>query len=90
LGRRGGRGLHVPVIGLYLTPAAIVIIVLVVLAIFFLPFSPTLRVTFAIKTTNGQAALTIVDQAYAKVSLFATSSTTKGNITLLIALNSQH
>ncbi len=89
LGRRGGGGIHIPIIGLYLTPTAIILIVLVLVSVFILPLTPTLRVAFTIRTTNSQPTLTIIDQAYAKVSLFATSSATKGNITLSYLAGSQ-
>ncbi len=87
---RVGGGIHVPGVGLYLTPTAILFIVVISLTILLLPLSPTLRVTFSIaKSMNGQPTLTIDNSFYSKASFFATSGATKGNITLSYVTGSQ-
>jgi len=60
----------------------ILLIFLVSFSFLALPLAPTLKVTFKITSQIYPPAVQVTEAIYNKVSLFATTSTTKGNIIL--------
>jgi hypothetical protein len=70
--------------------AVVLLAVIVGVAIFYLPLSPMLSITFTIGHTPNypsQPALTLVTWSYSKISLAAGASATKGEIRMSFATN---